>query len=789
MGPNSRWRARALSLSVVAAALAVGAYCITHLSVTTDITHFVPAGEDRELARIAAEMASSDLTRTITLTIGGPDEPTAVSAARDLALQLERHDDVEWVRRGPAEGLEEAFYETYFPRRFLLFASSPEEVRAATSDEALRESARELRRRLASPAGSFLRQIAPRDPLLAFMRHVERLRQAEEGGLSVRDGQLVTADGKYAVLFLASRASPFDGGASRRLLEGIERAFAEVNRAHGGVLSLEQSGVHRFAVASEDAIRDDIERISLFSSIGVFVLFLVVYRSPRHLLVGTIPLIVGSASGLAVTQLVFGEVHGLGLAFGSTLIGVAIDYVEHYISHHTLAPSPEGPVGSLRKIWPGLALGGATTMAGTSGLAWTSFPGIRELAVFTTVAIFAALLSTRYLVPQWLPVQPKPTPQHRALARGLSLALAALRSSRVARHAIPVAALVVCVLGLTRLQWVDDIRMLNVLEPTLVEEDERVRARVSRMDAGRFVLAWGDDEESALRNNDEVHRRLAAARDAGELETFRSLSTFLPSITTQRQNAEAIRSAPDLWPRLSAALEQEGFVPSAFEPFREELAADATPLTWGELAASPIGPLVQSFRIDLEGGRVGFVTMMRGGDLDALEARLAGLNGVRIFDQKRFLEDAYGRFRARTLEMIGVGLVAVFALLLVRYRKIVPALAAFAPSVLAAATALAILLLLGEQANLMHVVALLLVLSMGVDYGVFMVEIRDEAGDVGPTLSALCVACLTTVLSFGLLAMSSNPALRALGAISGLGVLLNLVLAPTAWLFVRRGEA
>jgi predicted exporter len=77
---------------------------------------------------------------------------------------------------------------------------------------------------------------------------------------------------------------------------------------------------------------------------------------------------------------------------------------------------------------------------------------------------------------------------------------------------------------------------------------------------------------------------------------------------------------------------------------------------------------------------------------------------------------------------------------------------------------------------------------MGVDYGVFMVEIRDSDEGAGPTLSGILVACLTTVLSFGLLAMSENPALRALGAISGIGSILSLVLAPTAWLFVHRGS-
>lgn len=785
MRPMTPWRARGISLAVIVATCAVGAWTLTNLRVTTEITEFLPSSEDRELARIAADVASSDLTRTITLTIGADDPAVAVRAAADLAGRLERRPDVAWVRRGPSDDLQEGFYTLYFPRRHLLLASSPDELEELTSDEGLRNAARELRQRLGSPAGSFVRQIAPQDPLLAFVHHLERLRAAQEGGLSVRDGQLVSDDG-HAVIFLASRASPFDGDASRRLLAGIEEDFAEVDRAHGGSLQLERSGIHRFAVASEAAIKEDVSRISGFGTAGVFILFLLVYRSLRHLVVGSIPLIVGGVAGLAVSQLLFGRVHGLGLAFGSTLIGVGVDYVEHYMNHHTLAPSPDGPEGSMRKLWPGIAVGGATTIAGLSGLAWTSFPGIRELAVFTSVGILGALLATRYLVPPWMPVAPRPTRLHVGLSRALDRGLMAIRRSWPTRIAIPLVAVIVCAAGFAKLRWVDDVRVLNTLDPVLLAEDERVRDRVSRMDSGRFVLAWGDDEESALRRNDEVHRRLVAAQEAGEVERFRSVHSLLPSVEAQRASLAALRDSPRLWERLSAALEAEGFVPSAFEPFREELAAPVEPLTWEEIEGSPLGAMVRSFRVELEGGRVGLITMTRGGDLEALEARLAGIEGVRVFDQTSFLSAAYGRFRARTLQMIGAGLVVVFLLLLVRYRRLLPALAAFAPAVLSAATALAILTLLGAEANLMHLIALLLVLSTGVDFGVFMVEIADTDEPPGPTLSGLFVASLTTVLSFGLLAMSENPALHALGAISGIGSVLSLVLAPTAWLFVRR---
>jgi predicted exporter len=117
---------------------------------------------------------------------------------------------------------------------------------------------------------------------------------------------------------------------------------------------------------------------------------------------------------------------------------------------------------------------------------------------------------------------------------------------------------------------------------------------------------------------------------------------------------------------------------------------------------------------------------------------------------------------------------------------------------LAAGATLGLLGWLGIQANLLHVVTLLLVLSMGVDYGVFMVEaelhrrsgasVEGALDDAPATAVSLVVAALSTAASFGVLALSENPALRAMGLTAALGVTLSLLLAPGAWLLIRRAS-
>ena len=173
-------------------------------------------------------------------------------------------------------------------------------------------------------------------------------------------------------------------------------------------------------------------------------------------------------------------------------------------------------------------------------------------------------------------------------------------------------------------------------------------------------------------------------------------------------------------------------------------------------------------------------------DEDALSARLAAVDGALLFDQSAYMAQAYATFRTRTFELLGAGLLVVVLLVLARYRSVRATAAAVLPSVLAAAGALALCTLLGEPLTIVHAVTVLLVLGMGVDYGVFMVESRAEGEEATATVVGLMVACASTVLSFGALALSAHPALRAIGQTTAFGVALSLVLAPAAWLLHRR---
>lgn len=762
--PRARLRSRVTALIVVATLLGLGAWASLRLRVVTDIRHFIPTEADRELSEVSAALADSSLTRTSVLLVEG-ERP--VEAARHLASALHEHPEVEWLRAGLDEALERTVHEIYFPRRIAL-------ARCDLSEQGLRRAAGELQRALAGPRGPLVRSLAPSDPLQLFTGFLQGLREGDGRALDLREGQLVTADGTGAVLFVRTRSSAFASEPQARFQADLARMMDEVRAEVDVSATLSQSGLGRFAIAAERATVADVTRVSIVSTVSIILLFLVVFGQLRAIVLAYAPVLLGVGGGILGCSLFVDEVHGLTLAFGSALLGVGVDYAVHLMFHLGLR-GEQSVAAVVRKVRPGLVLGAATTAVGLAGLALTSFPGMRELALFGAVGVGGSLLITLVLVPAFVTRLPDRR-THRWIVEGARRILGHVRRRGGLAWLLFVGIALFGAWGLHSLQWSDGLRALYEVDSELLAEDTRVRERTGAIDMSRMVLARGDDLPQALERNQIVHAAVEEAARRGELQGYRSVQPWLPSAQWQRDNVRRWLE-PGVRERFDAAFEAEGFRAGVFGAFFDE--APPEPLVAADLEGTLVEPLVEPFVLRLNEGVV-VVTWLKGEVPASLREALQEVPGVSLFDQQEFLDRAYGRYRVEMIQMLAVGLLAVFAIIFGHYRRWRPAVAVFLPAVAGALGALGVTGGIEGSANLVHGASLLLVCSMGVDYGVFMVESRGDAEQNAVTLASTLLAGLTTILSFGLLAMSDNPALASVGRSVAVGVLCALVTTPVA---------
>lgn len=775
--------------------LLAAAWVATHLRVTTDITRFVPDAEDRRWAALSRQIADSELSRTMILALEAETTDGATRASRRMEALLRADprlaDGLAFLEGGPRPELERAVHALYHPRRLSFLAPTPEEARARLTDRALRAAASSLREQLRGPLSPLVARLAPSDPLLILAALGERALAPRAGDLRVVDGRFVTADGRSAILFLGTRDSALDAERQRPILAAIDDAFARLAAESGEALRLESSGVNRYAVRAASAIESDIRRVSIASSILLCALLLLLFRSLRMLALAAVPVGAGVVVGTATVLAVSGEIHGITLAFGAALISVSIDYVVHLYCHDALVAPAGGAAATLRALARPLATGCATTLAGFVALATSHLEGLREIAVFSIAGISAAFLVTLVVVPLALGSGPAPSSTRSRWVAWVERTMTRIEGLRGGLLVLPVAILALAAVGLPRLEWSGDVTKLGRMDADIHAEDERVRARVARYEQMRFVVAAADEEEEALRVNERVARALEDAAASGELEDYRSLATFLPSARTQASVAAVARGDATLPARWREAFEAEGFRSTSFSPFLEALDAPApAPLRYDDLLASPLGPLVRPFRVRL-GDRVALLTMLGPvADAAAIARRVDAIEGARLVDQARLMSDtqvAYQRSTARTLAW---GLLGVVLLLALRYRDGRRTLAAVVPSLLAVVATISVLGLAGRGLDLISLTALVFIVSMGVDYGVFLVDARAEREprSLAAALTGALLACGTTAFAFGLLARSAHPVLANLGLTAMIGVTTSLVLAPVALVLLGVGR-
>ena len=135
--------------------------------------------------------------------------------------------------------------------------------------------------------------------------------------------------------------------------------------------------------------------------------------------------------------------------------------------------------------------------------------------------------------------------------------------------------------------------------------------------------------------------------------------------------------------------------------------------------------------------------LSRADTLATLRGAAEGLPGVRWVDRTDFSQ-LLGHYRKLMGGLLLVGIVLVFGALWLRYRR--QAWRVFAPTLIAGALTLGLPV---RPAAAAVQLALMLLLGMGIDYGIFLIEHRGDAsawlavcvGAAAPGCRSACWAC------------------------------------------------
>ena len=755
---HSRARSWLLLVAWLVALTLIAVFAIHTLRISTDLRSFMPPPQTPDQKLLMEQIGDGPGSRLLLIAIEGGSEATLATLSRGLARELQRDVHFEQVVNGAFDP--SALDATLLPYRYLL---SPTLDQHAFDAAYLGEQLEQRVEDLGSPAATLLKPLLARDPTLETLALAQRWTPPKAPAMG--DGVWFSSEGG-ALLLAETRGAGFDPAAQGAAIDALEQAYQSLPDAAAAKLTL--SGPGYFTVLISAKTRAEADRIGAVSTMGFIALLLIAYRSIPSLLLAALPVLSGGLAGIAALALFFGSAHGITLAFGFTLLGVAQEYPIRVLSHRRAG---EDALASVRALWPLLA-----TAIASAAIAYLAFfvsgvTGLQQLAVFTIAGLLVAGLTTRYLLPRVLPSRFSDVADTPGLARAARF-LDRLPRPRWLPWLLTALALVVLWFAPGPM-WQNDLAALTPVPQDLLLRDAKLRGELGAPDVRYLLVLNGNDADDVLALSERLEPRIEALVGQGALDAAELPSRYLASIATQRARQAKLPDRATLQSTLAEASRDLPFRAGLFAPFLAdvEAARRLPPLTPAMFGKTPLGARLASMLVKRADGWIGLATLSGVRDAHALTAFTLASNGrARLLDLKGASESLVIAYRERILRALGFALVLLALTVVIALRSPRRAWHVLAPMSLATLLVLVVERACGISLSLFHLVALTLAAGLGLHYALFFERPVADAAEGRRTLHATIVCVISALLVFGMQAWSSLPVLRAIGLTVALGV-------------------
>ncbi|RYU71153.1 hypothetical protein ERW51_00480 [Aliivibrio finisterrensis] len=735
------------------------------LPIETNILALLPDNQQDPVAQQAFDNIANTMSDKVVFVVHQKqsNDKELITAVDNFSQALTELPMFDSVTATVSENQQQAWGQYYFSARAQLLSEKQKQQLTDKPEQQVQHVLDALYNPFSGVTGAELES----DPFLLFRDYLSGLVQSS-GNIQIENGYLTaTVDQqKYIVITADLAGSSYQLSLQQQLpdLLAVERKIEtqfDVDIQHTGVIF--------YAAHGTESAKGEISTIGLGSLIGIFVLVLVVYRSTLPLALALLSITTGLFCAYVLTISLFGSIHLFSLVFGASLIGVSIDYAFHFLTDRLNAGVKWNSVEGIKQLFPAITLGLITSLIGYLGMLIAPFPGLQQLSLFSAIGLTAAY----FTVVCWYPVlASKPSKYHVIPAqRALSQWLLVWQQPLI-RLVLPFSLLIASVFGVTQAKYDDDIRQLQALPQALQQQEREIKAITGVGGSQQLLLVRAKTEEALLQKLERVSDKLEQSGDFGG---FQSISRYVPSQKTQQENYQLVS---DLYEQQADAYQkviQQKQALSALQPYQA--------LTIEGFLASPISETVGFLWLGhIDDVFASVITFNQEVDSATL-SEFAKNNDATYLNKAEEISTLFAQYRQRITELLLMAYAAIFLLLLPRY-KVKQAFLIVLPPFIAGCAGLAVTVLTGVPLNLFNLLALMLILGIGIDYTLFFAEQNKQADNSHreSTLLAISLSALTTILSFGLLALSETQAIHSFGITVLTGIIVAWLLAPLSQL-------
>ena len=744
------------------------------LPIETNILALLPQNDQDPAAQQAFDHIATSMSNKVVFLVGSSSRDTMLTAAQQFSHQLTQLGLFTTINAKMSHSQQQAWAQFYYPKRFQLLTQQQQQRLTQQPQQQITQVLQALYNPFSGVTGAELEH----DPFLLFRDYLTQL-SAQSGHFNLDHGFLTTKyqQRHYTLITAELAGSPYSVKLQHQLpaLNQLQQQIINDYSTATNKVDILHTGVIFYAAHGTQSAEKEISTIGLGSLLGIIILLVVIYRSPLPLVLALLSISCGLVAAFVGTVAIFGKVHLFSLVFGASLIGVSIDYAFHYLTDRLAAANDWDPHQGLKHIFVAISLGLITSLIGYLGMLVAPFPGLQQLSLFSAIGLTAAYATVVCWYPTLAakPCSPRPLPCRQLLNAWLQL-----WQQPFVRWCIPSILAVVSILGLFHIRYDDDIRQLQALPAQLKQQETTIKAITGVSSGQQMLLVKAKTAQDLLTKLAIVDQQLNTLVMTHKLDSYQNIGHYLPSIATQKHNFELVKH---LYQQQGPELDKK--IKLSHPP---QFSATFQPLTIAEYLASPVSkPLRFTWLGQIQSAQssvYGAVILLSGvNQLGAIKQLVAQDSQLSYLNKADEVSHLFGQYRQRVTELLIAATIAIFLLLGWRYG-LKKGLQMIMPSLIAACAGIAVTSISGTPLNLFNLLALILILGIGIDYSLFFAELKstDNNHHRRSTLLAITLSALTTVLSFGLLALSATQAIHSFGITVLTGIIIAWLLAPLA---------
>ncbi|MFZ5354574.1 MAG: efflux RND transporter permease subunit [Bacillota bacterium] len=599
--------------------------------------------------------------------------------------------------------------------------------------------------------------------------------------------------------FLVSITPSFEIDNYQLLIPGIndiEQKLKSIEDKYPGT-GINLTGLHIMGRDEMNSVENDSILSTIISFVLILALLIISFRMLTAPIIASIPLIFGVIWDLGIAGFLIGRLNLMTAFVAVMLIGLGIDFSIHFLSGVTekinSGKTPAAAIlNTIYEVGPSIAVGGITTSVAFLTLALSSLDLLRELGIIMGIGILTTLAALFLILPSLLmTMRLKPERIMKVNVNYRFIGSIAYNAKRYAALTVMVILIGTVITGYYAFQNTFDLNIL-IMEPkglaSVITLDEVIED--FGLSADVFQL-----KVDSLESVDSYVDSLKKIDGAGLVQSIRDV---LPSSADQQKKLMIFSGlkysdkGTILPTGLKDMLLSDKMSISEISEASQRLINDeiiAMLSNAGKLKTLTPQSLPDDIKSQFVGKNSYLISIFPDFNIWAEIGNEKGINFLKHLQQVSpkttgvpfFMRALYDSAKSEVFLFAAIILITIFAIITLHFKSIKWSAIATIPLIVTIIWTMGIMTLAGLKWNVLNVLALPLIIGIGVDDAVHILNRYLETGDsiavtFGTVGRAILGTSLTTMIGFGALSFSSYRGIAYFGIILFIGVGLAFVM-------------